>query len=93
MLAYFWGCGSMVTSREAMVQPTQTKQRYILMENVTRTKVLGRSVIIRKRVAKRKPIGYASGSCFHKLDAGYWSLYVSLRKPQRKIGFGKITDK
>ena len=63
------------------------------MENVTRTKVLGRSVIIRKRVSKRKPIGYASGSCFHKLDAGYWSLYVSLRKPQRKVGFGKITDK
>ena len=63
------------------------------MENVTRTKVLGRSIIIRKRVAKRKPIGYASGSCFHKLDAGYWSLYVSLRKPQRKVGFGKITDK
>ena len=63
------------------------------MENVTRTKVLGRSIIIRKRVSKRKPIGYASGSCFHKLDAGYWSLYVSLRKPQRKVGFGKITDK
>ena len=63
------------------------------MENVTRTKVFGRSVIIRKRVAKRKPVGYASGSCFHKLDAGYWSLYVSLRKPQRKVGFGTITDK
>ena len=63
------------------------------MENVTRTKVFGRSVIIRKRVSKRKPIGYASGSCFHKLDAGYWSLYVSLRKPQRKVGFGTITSK
>jgi hypothetical protein len=63
------------------------------MENVTRKKVFGRSVIIRKRVSKRKPVGYSSGSCFHKLDAGYWSLYVSLRKPQRKVGFGKITDK
>ena len=61
------------------------------MENVTRKKVFGRSVIIRKRVSKRKPIGYSSGSCFHKLDAGYWSLYVSLRKPQRKVGFGTIT--
>ena len=69
------------------------KQRYILMDNVTRKTVFGRSVIIRKRVQKRKPIGYASGSCFHKLDAGYWSLYVSLRKPQRKVGFGTITDK
>ena len=67
--------------------------RIILMDNVTRTKVFGRSVIIRKRVQKRKPIGYASGSCFHKLDAGYWSLYVSLRKPQRKVGFGTITSK
>jgi len=67
--------------------------RVILMDNVTRTKVFGRSVIIRKRVSKRKPIGYASGSCFHKLDAGYWSLYVSLRKPQRKVGFGTITSK
>lgn len=93
MLAYFWGCSNMVTSREAMVQPTQTKQKGNTMENVTHKKVLGRSVIIRKRVSKRKPIGYASGSCFHKLDAGYWSLYVSLRKPQRKVGFGKITDK
>ena len=63
------------------------------MENVTRTKVFGRSVIIRKRVVKRKPIGYASGSCFHKLDAGYWSLYVSLRNQQRKVGFGTITDR
>ena len=69
------------------------KQRYILMDNVTRKTVFGRSVIIRKRVSKRKPIGYSSGSCFHKLDAGYWSLYVSLRKPQRKVGFGTITDK
>lgn len=63
------------------------------MDNVTRKTVFGRSVIIRKRVQKRKPVGYSSGSCFHKLDAGYWSLYVSLRKPQRSIGFGTITSK
>ena len=63
------------------------------MGNVTRKKVFGRSIIIRKRVSKRKPIGYASGSCFHKLDAGYWSLYVSLRKPRKAVNFGKIVDK
>jgi hypothetical protein len=63
------------------------------MDNVTRTKVFGRSVIIRKRKRDSKPISYNRGPCFHIVNAGYWYLSVSLRKPQRKVGFGKITDK
>ena len=86
-----YALGSLVSQHWLNLKP-KPNEGYT-MENVTRTKVFGRSVIIRKRVAKRKPVGYASGSCFHKLDAGYWSLYVSLRKPQRKVGFGTITDK
>jgi hypothetical protein len=63
------------------------------MENVTRTKVLGRSIIIRKRKRDRKPLSYTRGSCFHIVNAGYWYLSVSLRKPRKAVGFGKIDDR
>ena len=63
------------------------------MENVTRTKVFGRSVIIRKRKRDSKPISYNRGPCFHIINAGYWYLSVSLRKPRKAVNFGKIVDK
>jgi len=74
------------------VQPAQTKQRYILMENITRTKVLGRSFIIRKRLAHKRPLGYVKGDCYHGLHAGLYSVYISLRKPQKKVNIS-INDK
>ena len=46
------------------------------MENVTTSKILGRSVIIRKRKLKTKPFSYKQGECYHNLTGGLWSLYV-----------------
>ena len=63
------------------------------MENVTRTKVLGRSIIIRKRVRKLRSPGFSTGPCFRRFDYGLWSLYISLRKPRKAVGFGKIDDR
>ena len=62
------------------------------MENVTRTKVLSRSFIIRRRVAHRRPLSYKRGECFHGFHAGLFSLYVSLKKPQKQVNVS-ITDK
>lgn len=62
------------------------------MENISRTKVLGRSFIVRRRVAQKRPVAYKRGTCYHGLHAGLFSLYVSLRKPQRKLNVS-ITDK
>ena len=84
--------GNMVTSREAMVQPTQTKQRYILMENVTRKKILGRHTILRKRSVVKLPANYRKMKCFHSFDFGYWTLYVEKSKPAKKVNIS-INDK
>ena len=46
------------------------------MENVTTKKVFGRSIIIRKRKALKRPFSYSQGECYHKLSGGLWSLYV-----------------
>lgn len=46
------------------------------MENVTTSKLLGRSIIIRKRKALKRPFSYSQGDCYHKLSGGLWSLYV-----------------
>jgi len=46
------------------------------MENVTTSKLLGRSIIIRKRKALKRPFSYSQGECYHKLSGGLWSLYV-----------------
>jgi hypothetical protein len=46
------------------------------MENVTTSKVFGRSIIIRKRKALKRPFSYSQGECYHKLSGGLWSLYV-----------------
>ena len=62
------------------------------MENISRTKILGHSFILRRRVAHKRPVGYKRGNCFHGLHAGLFSLYVSLRKPQKRISVS-ITDK
>ena len=50
------------------------------MENVTRSKILGRSVIIRKRKILSKPFSYSQGECFHNLTGGLWSVYVEHKK-------------
>jgi len=62
------------------------------MENISRTKILGRSFILRRRVAHKRLMGYKRGECFHGLHAGLFSLYVSLRKPQKQVNVS-ITDK
>ena len=51
-------------------------QKVNTMENVTTSKVFGRSVIIRKRKALKRPFSYSQGECYHKLSGGLWSLYV-----------------
>lgn len=50
------------------------------MENVTRRKIFGRSVIIRKRKAAKRPFSYSQGECFHNLTGGLWSLYIEHKK-------------
>ena len=51
-------------------------QKVNTMENVTTSKVFGRSIIIRKRKALKRPFSYSQGECYHKLSGGLWSLYV-----------------
>jgi len=63
------------------------------MENVTRKKILGRSVIIRRRAYKLRAPGFSTGTCFRRFDYGLWSLYVELSKPRKAVNFGKIVDK
>ena len=55
---------------------TKPPQKVSTMENVTNKKVLGRSIIIRKRKALKRPFSYSQGECYHKLSGGLWSLYV-----------------
>jgi hypothetical protein len=62
------------------------------MENINHKKILGRSFILRKRVNWKRPVSYKRGNCYHGLHAGLFSLYVSLRKPQKKLNVS-ITDK
>jgi hypothetical protein len=52
----------------------------IIMENITRSKILGRSVIIRKRKILSKPFSYNQGECYHNLTGGLWSLYIEHKK-------------
>jgi hypothetical protein len=61
------------------------------MENVTTSKILGRSVIIRKRKALKRPFSYSQGECYHKLSGGLWSLYIE-HKGGRSVGVS-ITDR
>ena len=51
-----------------------------IMENVTTSKILGRSVIIRKRKVLSKPFSYNQGKCYHNLTGGLWSLYIEHKK-------------
>ena len=46
------------------------------MENVNNSTLFGRSIIIRKRKALKRPFSYSQGTCFHKLSGGLWSLYI-----------------
>jgi len=61
------------------------------MEKVTTSKILGRSVIIRKRKALKRPFSYSQGECFHKLSGGLWSLYIE-HKAGRSVGVS-ISDR
>jgi hypothetical protein len=63
------------------------------MENVSRKKILGRSVIIRKRKHLSKPVAYSKGKCFHQFDSGLYTIYVELDKPSKAIYFGSIDDR
>ena len=47
-----------------------------IMENVNNRTLFGRSIIIRKRKALKRPFSYSQGACFHKLSGGLWSLYI-----------------
>lgn len=58
----------------------QSPRRANNMENVTTSKILGRSVIIRKRKILSKPFSYNQGKCYHNLTGGLWSLYVEHKK-------------
>jgi hypothetical protein len=82
----------MVTSREATGATDTNKQRYILMENVTRKKILGRHTILRKRSVVKLPANYRKMKCFHSFDFGYWTLYVEKSKPAKKVNIS-INDK
>lgn len=62
------------------------------MENINHKKILGRSFIVRRRVSQKRPVSYKRGDCYHGFHAGLFSLYVSLRKPQRRVNVS-ITDK
>jgi len=50
------------------------------MEKVSTSKILGRSVIIRKRKILSKPFSYSQGKCYHNLTGGLWSLYIEHKK-------------
>ena len=84
--------GIMVTSREALGHRHVNKQRYILMENVTRKKILGRHTILRKRSVVKLPANYRKMKCFHSFDFGYWTLYIEKSKPAKKVNIS-INDK
>lgn len=62
------------------------------MENINHKKILGRSFILRRRLNRKRPVSYKRGDCYHGLHAGLFSLYVSLRKPQKRVNVS-ITDK
>lgn len=61
-------------------------------EKITTRTILGRYTVLRKRLHKKRPLGYTKGTCFHGLHGGRWSLYVSRRKPQKAVRVS-ITDK
>lgn len=61
-------------------------------EMVSRKKVFGRSVIIRKRKIQHV-YGFENQRCFYKASFRKFSLYVEKGSPERSVGFGKITDK
>jgi hypothetical protein len=42
---------------------------------VTRTKVFGRSIIIRRRKATKRALNYKQGEVFNSVHGGLWSLY------------------
>ena len=69
-------CGVTVALWAHGERGTKPPQKVHTMENVTNKKVFGRSIIIRKRKALKRPFSYSQGECYHKLSGGLWSLYV-----------------
>jgi len=72
-------------SRQGKQKPTEGT----IMENVSNRTVFGRSIIIRKRKALKRPFSYSQGECFHKLSGGLWSLYIEHKKSR---GMGVSID-
>jgi hypothetical protein len=66
----------MNSSQGNQAKAYKSPRRANTMENVTTSKLLGRSVIIRKRKALKRPFSYSQGECYHKLSGGLWSLYI-----------------
>jgi hypothetical protein len=66
----------MNSSQGNHAKANKSPRRANTMENVTTSKVFGRSIIIRKRKALKRPFSYSQGECYHKLSGGLWSLYV-----------------
>jgi hypothetical protein len=70
----------MYSSQGNQAKANKSPRRASIMENITRSKILGRSVIIRKRKILSKPFSYNQGECYHNLTGGLWSLYIEHKK-------------
>ena len=70
-------------------QGIKSPRRANTMENVNNRTLFGRSIIIRKRKALKRPFSYSQGACFHKLSGGLWSLYIEHRQSR---GMGVSID-
>ena len=71
---------ALCTQAKAIKPRPQKPKEGTIMENVTTSKILGRSVIIRKRKILSKPFSYNQGKCYHNLTGGLWSLYIEHKK-------------
>jgi hypothetical protein len=75
----------MNSSQGNQAKANKSPRRANTMENVTNKTLFGRSIIIRKRKALKRPFNYSQGACFHKLSGGLWSLYIE-HKQSRGMG-------
>ena len=70
----------MNSSQGNQAKANKSPRRASIMENITRSKILGRSVILRKRKILSKPFSYNQDECYHNLTGGLWSLYIEHKK-------------
>ena len=71
---------ALCTQAKAITPRHNKPKEGTIMEKVSTSKILGRSVIIRKRKALKRPFSYSQGECYHKLSGGLWSLYIEHKK-------------